>query len=262
MSSDICNLKRLGVLVTRPLDQGKALCQMIDDNNGRSIQFPGIEIAEPENPAEVVERLSHLQDYDIAVFISPNAVFRCLEILGGKVLPDSLELAAVGKGTADTLARAGYPIGIVPNERFDSAALLETRALQQSYVSGKRVLIIRGVGGLSLLGDTLAERGAAVVYVEVYERRVPDRDPTELLNRWTADVGVATVTSLEILENLWNVFGEEGRPQFLNTPLLVISERIRTRARELGFRTVLLTSRMEDRAIVETLCGWVSGKPA
>ena len=261
MSSEICNLKRLGVLVTRPEEQGQSLCQLIDDNNGRSIQFPGIEIAEPEDVAGAVERLSHLQDYRIAIFISPNAVNRCLEMMGDDVLPDSLELAAVGKGTADTLARAGYPINIVPDERFDSEALLETPELQESNVAGKTVLIIRGVGGLSLLGDTLIERGALVFYLEVYERRVPDQDPTELLNRWTADVGVVTVTSLEILENLWNMFGEEGQEKFVETPLLVISERIRTRARELGFRMVLLAPRMEDRAIVETLCGWVSGSP-
>ena len=261
MSSSICNLKRLGVLVTRPLDQGKALCQLIDDNNGRSMQFPGIEISEPENLAEADASLLRLKDYRIAIFVSPNAVTRCLEILGDTVLPDKLKLAAVGKDTADALAHAGYPVDIVPDERFDGEALLDTPELQAKKVRGKSVLIIRGVGGVPLLGDTLAERGAAVAYAEVYERRVPDRDPTELLDGWTVDVGVVTVTSLEILENLWALFGEKGQQQFLNTPLLVISERSRTRARELGFRTVLLAPKLDDLAILHTLCGWVSGEP-
>ncbi len=232
---------------------------MISASGGRPLSFPGMEIAEPENPLPARERLARLCDYQIAIFVSPNAVSRCLAMLGDQPLPESLELAAVGKGTADTLARAGYAVSIVPEGHFESEALLETPEL--TAVQGKRVVIVRGVGGRTLLRDTLVSRGAVVDYAEVYQRRLPDADPASLLERWSADVEVVTVTSQEILENLWQLCGEQGQAQLAATPLLVVSERTRMRARELGFKQVLLAPRAEDKAIVETLCGWVAGSP-
>ena len=257
--SGLCNLNGLGVLVTRPQHQAKRLYQLIKACGGRPLLFPALEITEPDDSGPAHNLLAQINNYPIAIFISPNAVTRCLEMLGDQGLPDTLQLAAVGRGTADTLAYAGYTVNIVPEQHFDSEALLETAEL--TNVQGKSVLIVRGVGGRAHLGDTLKSRGASVDYAEVYQRRIPNVDPQPLLQRWVMDVGVVTVTSLQILDNLWHLLGEQGQALFLETPLLVVSERIRAHARELGFRQVLLAPKAEDRAIVTTLCGWMSGSP-
>ncbi|MCG8428279.1 MAG: uroporphyrinogen-III synthase, partial [Chromatiales bacterium] len=208
MAQTPCDLAGLGVLVTRPAHQADGLCQLIQASGGAPLAFPALEIAPPADPEQAAAYLRRLADFQIAIFISPNAVSRALALLAGAELPPELQLAAVGKGTANALAAAGYSVDITPNERFDSEALLQSRELQA--VGGKRVLIVRGVGGRALLGDTLTERGAQVSYAEVYQRRLPECDPTPLLERWD-DVDVVVATSGEILDNLWHLLGSEGR---------------------------------------------------
>jgi uroporphyrinogen-III synthase len=212
----------------------------------------------PASPETAAARLVSHGPYHIAVFISPNAVRYGLELLHGGSLPGNPLIAAVGKGTARALEAAGVAVDILPRERFDSEALLETPELRG--LEGRRVLILRGNGGRPLLGDDLRARGAEVVYAEVYRRECPDADAGPLLRHWSDQVQVVTATSCEILENLTAIFGEAGRTRLTATPLVVISERMRGVAQALGFREIILARRAEDGAIVDALCHWVAGR--
>ncbi len=248
-----CDLSGIGVLVTRAARQGEELCRLIRSHGGRPIHFPALEIHGPENPAALRALLAGIERYDIAFFVSSNAVRYGLELLGG-TLPSSLRVAAVGTGTARALATHGIDVNLLPEERFDSEALLALPALQQ--VAGKRILIFRGNGGRPLLGDTLRERGAEVVYAEVYRRARPAADVAPLLARWRPEIRIVTATSLELLNNLVVLLGETGRALLLETPLVVVSEAMRRRAEELGCRHILMASRAEDASLVETVCDW------
>jgi uroporphyrinogen-III synthase len=180
--------------------------------------------------------------------------------LDGAPLPGNPRIAAVGKGTARALRDAGLAVDILPQGRFDSEALLELEALQQ--LQDRRVLILRGNGGRALLGESLQQRGAEVIYAEVYRREPPPVDAAPLLENWMAEVQVVTVTSVEILENLMAILGPQGRKLLLATPLVVISERIGERARALGHENIILARRAEDEAIVDVICQWAdSGFP-
>lgn len=248
-----CDLSGIGVLVTRPAQQGEELCRLIRSYGGRPIHFPALEIRAPEDSAALRALLAGIDHYDIAFFVSSNAVHYGLELAGG-ALPDSLLVAAVGAGTARALAAQGIEVDLLPEERFDSEALLALPALQQ--VAGKRILIFRGNGGRPLLGDTLRERGAEVSYAEVYRRECPEADVAPLLARWPQEIGIVTATSLELLDNLVLLLGEKGRLLFRETPLVVVSEAMQRRAEELGCRHILLARRAEDSALAEAVCDW------
>ncbi|MES9888849.1 MAG: uroporphyrinogen-III synthase [Candidatus Sedimenticola sp. 6PFRAG1] len=252
-ASQPCDLAGLGVLVTRAQHQAQGLCRQIREHEGRSISFPAIEIGGPADPAATGALLERINQYHTLLFISPNAVAWALKLLGDKGLPEGVQIGAVGRATAQALARAGCPVDIVPEEHFDSEALLATEAL--SDVEGRNVLIFRGRGGRALLGDSLSARGAKVDYAEVYQRICPDADTTELLLRWD-DVGVVTATSNAILDNLLSLFDVSGRSRLLATPLVVVSERMRGHARDLGFRQVLLSAGAEDHNILAAICDW------
>jgi uroporphyrinogen-III synthase len=254
-----CDLSGIGVLVTRPAHQGEALCRLIRSYGGRPIHFPALEIHGPEDPAALRTLLAGIEHYDIAFFVSANAVHYGLELLGG-TLPASLQVAAVGTGTARALAAYAIAVALLPEERFDSAALLALPALQQ--VAGKRILIFRGNGGHPLLGDTLRERGAEVVYAEVYRRERPAADAAPLRARWPQEIRIVTATSLELLHNLVVLLGEAGRSLLQETPLVVVSEAMRRRAEELGCRHVLMAPRAEDAALVATICDWAQSRSA
>ena len=251
------NLHGLRVLVTRPAHQAQALAQQIEQAGGEAILLPTIEIAAPTDPAALEHLLAGLDEFDLAIFVSPNAVRAALTVLarhGG--LPPGLQLAAVGQATARALRAAGAAQVLAPAERFDSEALLEL--LPPARVAGKRVLILRGNGGRELLGDTLAARGARVSHAECYRRlaaRAPD--PAALARVGRGEIDLITVTSVEGLKSLCVLVGDVGRARLLDTPVIVTSERQAAACRELGFRASVHTAaQSSDAAIMAALRAW------
>jgi uroporphyrinogen-III synthase len=83
------------------------------------------------------------------------------------------QVFAVGPGTARALQAHGLDSIITPDGQ-DSEALLALPQLAD--VAGKRVVIVRGVGGRALLADTLRARGAQVDFMECYRRMRPRAD--------------------------------------------------------------------------------------
>lgn len=247
-----CNLEGKGILVTRAAHQAAGLVGLIESHGGRAIAFPALEIGPPRDSTAAEELLG--QSWDLAIFISPNAVRFATRLLAAKRL-NSAHVAAVGEATAQSLREAGLPADLVPDGRYDSEGLLALPALRQ--MEGRRVLIIRGEGGRPLLGDSLRTRGAKVGYAEVYRRLRPATDPAPLLKRWRSEVDLATATSAEVLDNLVAMLGESGWPLLRETPLLVISERMAARAHGLGFTQVLQASGADDAALLRGLCEWI-----
>ena len=247
------NLSGAGILVTRAAHQAGPLCDLIGTHHGRPVRFPAIEISGPRDPGLAGRLLGAVANFDIVMFISPNAVSRSVGLLPAGGIPPAVKVAAVGRGTAKSLSEAGIPVDLIPEGRFDSETLLDSPAL--SAPEGKRILIVRGEGGRALLGDTLSERGAMVTYAEVYRRRCPQADATRLLQTWDWDVDMVTATSREILENLFHLLGPEGAERLRRTPLVVISQRMCARARELGCLQISVAQRADDPSVFEAICG-------
>ncbi len=244
-----CDLSDIGILVTRASHQAEPLCNLIKAHGGRVLFFPVMEI-QPLQPNTLI---SSICNSDIVIFISPNAVHCGLAALNERSQLSGKKIAAVGKATAHALTAEGIEVDIVPLGRSDSEALLAHPDLQQ--VMGKAVVIVRGVGGRPLLGDTLLKRGAQLSYAEVYQRCCPITDSTPLLNQWSK-IQVVTSTSIEMLNNLILLIGEKGLTRLLRTPLLVISSRMLQHAKALGFRQIILANGASDQAIFAALCQW------
>ena len=86
------------------------------------IAWPAIVILPPADPAPLARVQANLASYDIAVFVSANAV----EFGVGDPArwPASLDPFAPGPGTAEALAAVGVTGARVPADRFDSEGLL------------------------------------------------------------------------------------------------------------------------------------------
>lgn len=242
-----------GILITRPAHQAGPLAALINAAGGRPVIFPALEILDPADPQPLLDAIERLESYDLAIFISPNAVTRVMERMAGRrAWPAGLRVAAIGKGGVRELERHGIRQVIAPQRSFDSERLLEMPQLQA--VKGQRVLILRGDGGRELLGDTLAARGAEVNYVACYRRARPKTDPAPLLQAWARDgIHAVTATSSEGLRNLFAMLGKPGEALLQHTPLLVPHPRIAAVARELGCREVIETAPGDDGLIAALL---------
>ena len=139
-------LTGINILVTRPAHQAAHLVDMIRSSGGTPIPFPVLEIRDVADVGPLLELIDHLDDFDLAIFISPNAVDRAMSlILKRRTLPPTMKIAVVGQGSARELKKFGVGEVIAPTMRFDSEALLGMAELQQ--IEGHRVVIFRGDRG-------------------------------------------------------------------------------------------------------------------
>jgi uroporphyrinogen-III synthase len=232
-------LEGLSILVTRPRAQAARLAGLIEQEGGKAVLFPAIEIEDvPVPPA-----LARLDRFDLAIFVSPTAVARALPRMGA--WPSAVRVAAVGAGTRRELEKHGVVNVIAPASGADSEALLATleRGAHLGDPAGKRIAILRGDGGRALLGDTFVERGASVEYVTCYRRRLPA--PPE--RTWKAgEMAAVTVSSSQGLENLFAVL---DAAMLRATPLFVPHPRIAERARALSVKEVVLAGHADQQML-------------
>ena len=232
-----------GILVTRPREQAQGLAALIEAAGGNARVFPAIEIEDLPDLRPILELLDRLDEFDIAIFISPSAVHKALNLVrsrrGGRPWPPRLRVAAVGRGSRRELERQGFDDVIAPQAHADSEALLALAELTD--VAGRRIVIFRGDGGRELLGDALAARGATVEYAECYRRARPRADSAPLLAAWArGGVDAVTVSSVEGLANLFDMLGKLGQQWLRTTPLFVPHPRVAEAAARLGVGKVIV----------------------
>jgi uroporphyrinogen-III synthase len=234
------------VVVTRPAGQAAHFATALTGQGAIPVFCPALEIREVEDVTPVLEAAIHLDSYDLAVFVSPNAIEKALAlILPRRAWPAALRVAALGKSSERALARHGIHDVISPPLRFDSEALLELAELND--VEGKRIVIFRGDGGRELTGDTLKARGAMVDYVTCYRRVRPQLDPAPLLGLWQEGrLDAVTLTSSEGLRNFFEMVGHLGQAWLRKTPSFVPHARIAGQAQALGLGKVIATGPGDD----------------
>lgn len=251
------------VVVTRPAGQAGTLAAAIRAAGGIPVCFPVLAIRALEDTRPLADLARRLEEFDVAVFISANAVEHGLgTILALRAWPPGIAVAAIGKSTERAAARFGIRDVIAPRVRFDSEALLEAPQLAQPAIRGKRVVIFRGDGGRELLGDTLVARGATVEYVTCYRREAPRADPAPLLELWARGaLDAITFTSSEGLRNLWDMLDEEGRTRMRETAAFVPHPRIAEQAHALGLHDVRLTGPGDDGLLAGLVASFAPAHP-
>lgn len=282
-------LAGLNIVVTRPRGQAKNLAQRIMQAGGQTTLFPLLEISPVLDPQSLYALIARLHEFNLAIFVSPNAVRYGMEAIitasnavsssqlsspgffpladGSDIsnkaeghanvstkqynaLPATLKIATVGQGSVRALRDYGVTHVIAPQDRFDSEALLALPELKQT--AGWRVVIFRGNGGRKLLGDTLNARGAEVEYATCYQRAKPHQDTSMLI---AANPDAITVTSSEALGYLWDMLDSTAKKQLAAVPLFVPHARIAETAHNLGWSEVVLTGEGDD-GLISSLIAW------
>jgi uroporphyrinogen-III synthase len=231
------------LVVTRPEGQADSLCRSIAAAGGEALRFPVFAIGPATDPRPLQAIAARLEEFDLAFFVSPNAVDYALSaLLAQRRWPPSLRVATVGKGSERALAAHGFGRIIAPADGFDSEAVLALPEFAPQAVAGRRVLIFRGDGGRDLLADTLRSYGAVVEFVPCYRRFRPSLDATPLIAAAREGrLDALLLTSSEGVGNLTAMLGEEGVALLRAVPVFASHPRIAARARAAGFRTVVET---------------------
>lgn len=253
--SDKATLAGRRIVVTRPAQQAGKLADDIEARGGHAVRFPVLAICAAADVRPLQAAAERIDDFDIAVFVSPNAVEKALGVLTARhAWPRRVVAAVMGETSACAIARFGVTRIITPdNGRFDSEALLARPEFAAAAIRGKRVAIFRGDNGRELLGETLEARGAQVERIPCYRRGRPaiDAAPLRALLA-TGAVDALTVTSSEGLRNLVAMVGAADEAALKAVPLFVTHQRIAEEAGQMDFAEVIVTA-PGDGGLIEGL---------
>jgi len=263
MSQSTQLLKDKWIVVTRPEHQAKKLCKRLKKAGAEVILFPLIEISPPDDLSLVKQKLSKLTEYDLIIFISPNAVEECLKWLDATLL-QGMTIASVGAKTTKKLLSHGIHVNISPQKNYNSEALLALPDMQKFGLSasGKphKVAILRGEGGREHLKKSLDKQGCAVDYIELYKRSCPQDSLDTLKNKALENqLDMILITSGTSIDHLFSLQAKNNDNNWLNsTPLLVGSERIKQQVlKHTSHHGALLsTLNPSDENLLEKLLEW------
>ncbi len=204
--SDTRPLSGARVLVTRTRQQASDLSRALAREGAEAVELPTIEIIAQADPAEVEAAIAGLRTsaYGWCVFTSANAVGLFCGHLRDAALDarafGRAQIAAIGPGTADALAREGLRADVVP-ERFIAEGLIE--AFGARVMRGQRVLLPRAADAREALVGALFGMGAGVDELTLYRSAVPrDADAEGLRRLRVGEIDIATFASSSSVRNL------------------------------------------------------------
>jgi uroporphyrinogen-III synthase len=236
------------IVVTRAAHQAAALAQQLVAVGATPLLMPAIRIEPVADLRPLDEAVQKLARYHWLIFSSANGVeifCRRLSSLGyDPAALDPLKVAAVGPATAAALAEQGIRVDLVP-EAFVAEAL--SAALGD--LAGCRILLPRAAAGRREIAAWLAQQGAVVDDIAVYETR-PGRLDERALAELKKGVDAVTFTSGLTVRYFVRMAGAEFLAQ---TAVACIGPITAATARDLGLRVDIVAGEYTGAGLVSAL---------
>ncbi|MCV2886182.1 uroporphyrinogen-III synthase [Aestuariibacter sp. AA17] len=192
-----------------------------------------------------LDRLAHhpISDSDIVVCVSP---FAARTALGNPLITRQIRKAkriiAVGSSTALCFKARGLESISPENETSEGVLALE----DLHSVSDRKIIILKGMGGRTLIADTLIQRGAIVTPFSVYERQRLQScyQPDEIRPDEIVWIVVTSAEQAELLASL-NQFSWTRSKHWI-----VVSNRIAHLLEDKGIQQISVSTAANDDALI------------
>ena len=197
------------ILVTRAAHQAGKLSEGLRAAGAEPVEVPVLEIQPPASYDALDAAVRNLTSYDWLILTSANAVHALVQRTAacGIVYNESkLQIAAVGKATAEATRLAGFTVALTPKE-YVAESLIESLA---DLASGQRILLARAAIARDLIPDTLRATGAIVDVVDAYQNAIPHDAPPKLRAALASRIDAATFTSSSSVTHLAEVARAAG----------------------------------------------------
>ena len=249
------------VIVTRPAAPGQRLAAALRHLGCYVAWWPAFDILPPADEMAVRRALDRLAGYDLAIFVSPNAVHSTAERLTGE-WPAGTVIGAVGASTRDTalaeLPGAANATVVAPDDGDESGSEGFWRAWRATGRGVRRVLLLRAATGRDWIVDQLRGADAEVDALAVYGRcphRLPEGERTRLrtwMQRGRAPAVI--VSSAEAVGAILDqVRGVDGAVPWLQSGRAIATHpRVAQRLQAAGFLDVV-TSDSDDPSVIRKL---------
>ncbi len=228
------------ILVTRPREQSRMLCERLRGLGARAVAVPTIDILPPAPGGPLDQALRRLTQYDWVIVTSANGARACIAragALGVDLRPFPRPLwAAIGPATAAVLRRAGIDVAMTP-----SRYLTEAVAAELPEISGRRILLPRTDAAPPELSESLKQRGAIIDEIAAYRTVVGPSRVAPRLRRLFESGSVDTVlfTSASTVRGLIRMLGD-GRSALDRVTIACIGPVTADAALEAGLRPAVV----------------------
>lgn len=225
------------VLVTRSRDQASIFSKMIHDLGGEPIEFPTIDIIQPDDYTPLDKAIAAIEDFDWIIFTSVNGVQAFYERLLFKKMDfrqlKGVRICAIGPKTREELEKYGLLVDYVPGE-YRAEAIIER--MQGEDLKGKKILLPRADIARKILPESLKVMGADVHEVIAYKTVKGNGQLNNIKDLLTdKKITIITFTSSSTVKNFISMFDKNELPELLKGIKLASIGPITTRtAVELG----------------------------
>jgi len=205
------------VLITRSVGQSSQFAELLQQTGATILEMPALEIGPPSSWAALDQAIAHLSNFDWLILTSTNGVdyfFERLTAQGkdARALA-GVNLAVVGKKTADSLAQRGLqPDFIPPDFVADSLIAHFPNGANGDSLTGKKILFPRvESGGRDVLVKEFTDRGAVVTEVAAYQSRCPEAIAPAILKALEQEqVDIVTFASSKTVQCFHQMLGTDS----------------------------------------------------
>ena len=249
---------------------GAALSKHVTPQSPQILSLPLLTIIPKTDDRLSSEIIGAMQDADLAIFVSPNAIectLRLIECAWQDLARRIVPIGVMGGSSAQALRHHGIGSEEIPtpilmpeqNGQWDSEGLWqELQSLAWDW-SSKKVVIFKGEGGRDWLAETLQTAGATVEAISVYSR-IPlaiDNPAWLPIHEMNFTDSLWVLTSSEAARYLGNVIEDQFRQSLNDANALCSHDNIADAARAAGFSKVLM-SEPGDEALIRASIAWLA----
>lgn len=244
------------ILVTREENQAKEFSDKILQHGGKPIEAPLLKITCIDQE-DTRNYFNAIEKYQWIFFTSANGV-RCFFQLAEKysLVNNKLQtvrLAAVGTKTEKALNSYGYSADFVPAV-FNAEVMAEE--FLSNFQADSPILLVRGTRSRDILPEQFSQNGVVfdsiVMYRTTFNAAV-EAQLNEILKK--KDLDFITFTSPSAVEAFVNAANAES-----NAICVCIGTTTETRARELGFSSVITADEFTIEGMIESISKYIVGE--
>jgi uroporphyrinogen-III synthase len=226
----------LRVLNTRPEPQNQPLSQEIINAGHSVINLPTLGIN--ATPLIWLNNMPDLSQIKCAIFTSSNAVKYYFDALIQHNIAWIFDICviAIGEATARTLSQYHIPTNFIPTTA-NSESLLTLSCFNN--IAHQNILLIKGTTGRELITTTLQQKKANLITLKVYQTFLPKYNAQDLHDLWfKQSIDLILYTSQQGMQNLFTLLGKDAHNWLCATPSIVISQRLRQVALNIGIKNI------------------------
>lgn len=200
------------VAITRNEHEAKEFSELVNEQGGRSIALPTIEIV-PTGPLVAQEFIDRLQrkKHHYCAFMSSQAVNILFDFVDEQKVMAALKptaVIAVGPKTKQSLEKHGIPVKLVP-EKFSSLGLVEMMGTQSPV--GRSIIIPRSDASNEFVAESLKSLGMKVDEIFLYAVRACK--PTSIWSEFSSllqqrKIDAIIFTSASTVEAFFEIIGK------------------------------------------------------